>query len=181
MEIRSVRFPLILTILLVCLFSMSFVYADESSNMSFSIIHYINFDPQYQFVFKDASDNEVTTIVLDPDEINENFVSLYMTHNSNRIIKGLSVLATDLETRDKTSVFPYTMSLTDAKGNEIEWIADADGNGSGYADIISKTTVFRYRETEGTVKFADFSIDLSDSEVENGEYEGTISLVYVVI
>jgi len=161
---------------------MTCVFADDSSPLSFSLVHQINIGSNYSFFFKDTSDDNVSSIVLSEGEANEDFVSLFMEHDSNVIIKGITVTASDLQTEDKSASYPYTMSVKDGNGNAIEWTQNAEGDGSGYAHIVSKTTVFRYKDTGGLIKFADFSIDLStQDEVPYGTYSGTMTLYYSVI
>ena len=179
---RIVRLSFILTILLIGFFSLSSAFADEPNALSFNIVHLIDISADYKFIFQDSSNEAQSTINLTEGEINENFISLYMQHATNVIIRGLTISASDLETSDKTAAYPYTMSLTDAQGNAIEWVANPEGKGSGYAHLVSQTTVYRYKDTGGQVKFADFSIDLSALEdVPMGSYEGTMTLYSVVI
>ncbi len=182
MDNRIVRLSFILTILLIGLFSMSSAFADEPSALSFNIVHLIDLNTEYHFVFKDSSDEAVTSVALTEEELNEDFVRLYLQHNSNILVKGLTVSASDLKTSDESATYPYTMSISDKNGNAVEWVADPEGHGAGYAHIIPKTTVFRYKDTLGEVKLADFSIDLSVQEdVPFGSYSGTMSLYYVVL
>ncbi len=182
MNNRIVKLPFILTVVLLFLFSMNCVFADESPNLSFKLVHQINIDSVYQFIFKNSSNDALTSVVLEEGQVHQNFASLYLQHASNLIIKGLTVVASDLKTEDESAVYPYTMSVTDKNGNAIEWVTYPEGSGSGYAHLVDKTTVFRYKDTGGLIKFADFSIDLStQEEIQSGTYSGTMVLRYVVI
>ncbi len=170
-----------MALLLIFILSMSCLFADGNPNMTFNIVHLIDLKPEYHLLFTDSSAEQVTSVELVDGELNENFVSLYLQHNSNILIKGLTVAASDLETEDKAAAYPYTMIVKDKSGNTVEWTAQ-EGHGAGYAHIIRKTTVFRYKDTHGETKLADFSIDLSgQSDVASGDYSGTMTLFYEVL
>ncbi len=177
LEGRTARMTMLIILFFLVLQGLLASETTPLASTQFSLRHSINVDPVFHFEFRNSS-GAVNNVTVPTNASNFNFATLYLVHNRNLSVSSLSVSATDL-TCD-SDFFPYTMTVRDAQGKTVKWVADPYGHGKGAATFVSSEhpVTYNYTTTEGTAHIADFYITLDDTDVPAGKYTGTVILTF---